>query len=110
MFFKIINLLPEICWKDEASSKTRDEPFTPCYMEIFKNRKNTQVHTILPWKKVDQQAINNNYFTLLISWLNILISEEYASTNAWFLCGYEINVTHQFPECHPVAYLYFYII
>lgn len=51
-------------------------------MEIFKNRQTSQEHTILSWKKVDQQA--NSSSTLLISCSNILISEEYASTKVCF--------------------------
>jgi len=81
-FLKIINLLPEICWKDEDSPKTREEPFLPAYKEIFKNRKNTQEHTIFYWKKVDQQASSS---TFLISCVNILISEEHASTRCVFM-------------------------
>lgn len=54
-FLKIINILPEISWKDEDYPK-RDEPFPPPYMEIFENRQTTQEDIILSWNKVDQQA------------------------------------------------------
>lgn len=81
-FLKIINLPPEICWKDEDYPRRRDEPFPPPYMEMFQNRQTTQEHTILSWKDVDQQA--NSSSTLLISFLNILISEDYASTKVCF--------------------------